>query len=236
LEEFFYKDAPVIWFADGSSLEGNIYTPLKTKYAPYDANKIITWDWTGVNLAVESQGVAKQKDSIQYSVIQSLLARDYDVIFDDDDPGEAADIVAIKVSEENEKQKWIDVEFYHCKFSKEIPGARIKDLYEVCGQAQKSIRWMERHDKNVELFTHLLRREPKKGKRRNATRFEKGDQDELIRIRAMSEIWPIHLKIFIVQPGVSKEKVSRDQLELLAVTENHLLETYILPFALIASA
>lgn len=95
---------------------------------------------------------------------------------------------------------------------------------------------MERHDKNVELFTHLLRCEPKKGRRRKATRFEKGDQDELIRIRQMSEIWPVRLKIFVVQPGVSKEKVSKDQLELLSVTENHLLETYVLPFALIASA
>lgn len=235
LQEFFYKDSPVIWFADGSSLEGNAYTPLKTKYAPYDRNKIVTWDWKGVNLAVESQGVAKQKDSIQYRVIQTLLKRDYDVVFDDDDPGEAADVVAIKVSEESEKLKWIDVEFYHCKFSKATSGARIKDLYEVCGQAQKSIRWMERHDKNVELFTHLLRREPKKGKIRNATRFEKGDENELIRIRQMSEIWPLRLKIFVVQPGVSKEKVSRDQLELLSVTENHLLETFILPFVIIGS-
>ncbi len=236
LEEFFYRDSPIIWFANGANLEGNAYTPLKTKYPPYDRNKIITWDWTGVNLKVESQGVAKQKDSIQYRMIQTLLAGNYDVIFDDDDPGEAADVVAIKVSEESDKQKWIDVEFYHCKFSKETPGGRIKDLYEVCGQAQKSIRWMERHDKNVELFTHLLRREPKKGKRRNATRYEKGDQDELIRIRQMSEIWPVRLKIFVVQPGVSKEKVSKDQLELLSVTENHLLETFILPFTLIASA
>jgi hypothetical protein len=157
------------------------------------------------------------------------------VVFDDDGKGEAADVVAIRLRE-SEKETWIDVEFYHCKFSKDKPGARIKDLYEVCGQAQKSIHWMERHEKHVELFSHLLRREPKKSKNRQSSRFERGDHDELVKIKEMSELWPVRLKISIVQPGLSKENVSKTQLELLSVTENHLLETYQLPFSVIGSA
>jgi len=235
LEDFFSGDAPVIWFVDGSSLEGNVYTRLKTVYPPYDKKKIQVWDWTGIDLRQESQGTAKTQTSIQFRVIETLKKENYDVVFDDDGKGESADVVAIRLNA-GDKNKWIDVEFYHCKFSKEAPGARIEDLYELCGQAQKSIRWMERHEKQVELFSHLLRREPKRSKKRQASRFEKGDYADLVKIKEMSELLPVKLKISIVQPGLSKAKITQSQLELLSVTENHLLETYELPFCVIASA
>jgi hypothetical protein len=45
----------------------------------------------------------------------------------------------------------------------------------------------------------------------------------------------VSLNIYIVQPGLSKAKVTNDQLELLSVTENYLLETYKLPFGVIAN-
>lgn len=44
------------------------------------------------------------------------------------------------------------------------------------------------------------------------------------------------LCVSIVQPGLSKEKVSDDQLALLGVTENHLFEMFEVPFSIIASA
>lgn len=43
------------------------------------------------------------------------------------------------------------------------------------------------------------------------------------------------LKIFIVQPGLSKSEASIDQLRLLSVTEAYLMETCQLPFGVIAS-
>ncbi len=52
----------------------------------------------------------------------------------------------------------------------------------------------------------------------------------------MSRLCPMSLKIYIVQPGVSKANATRDQLELMSATENHLMETYQLPFGVIASA
>lgn len=229
LEEFFYEHPPGIWFVDGSSLEGNLLTELNRKFPPYPADKIETWDWAGVNIRKESQGVEKEADSVQFRVIEQLKTSDYDVIFDDDDSGEAADVVTVKVED-----KLIRVEFYHCKFSKEdTAGARVKDFYEVCGQAQKSIRWMENPPG---LFAHLLRREPKREKDKEATRFEKGDRHVLFRIKEISRLLPVQLKVFIVQPGLSVAKVSPDQLELLSVTENYLMETYKLAFCVIASA
>jgi hypothetical protein len=63
-----------------------------------------------------------------------------DVYFDDDGPGEIADVVAIRLTE-----NLVSVTLFHCKFSSgDMPGARVKDLYAVRGQAQKSARWRDR--------------------------------------------------------------------------------------------
>lgn len=236
LENFFYQKSPVIWFADGSSLEGNKLTALKRRYPPYEREKIQTWDWQGIDLTKESQGHIRATDSIQFRAMEELKRRNYQIIFDDDDHGEAADIVTIRVDEEVEVHKTIEVEFYHCKFSQGAnPGARIKDLYEVCGQAQKSIHWMEHHDKQIELFTHLMRRESRRNERQEGSRFDKGSIGELITLREMARVCRINLKIFIIQPGLSKTQVTPSQLELLSVTENYLMDTFKLPFGIIAS-
>jgi hypothetical protein len=229
LEEFFYEHPPVMWFADGSSLEGNLLTEPHRKFAPYPADKIQAWDWSSAKLKKESQGVTREADSIQFNVIRELQKGDYDIIFDDDDSGEAADVVTIRARDNR-----IGVEFYHCKFSTEdFAGGRIKDLYEVCGQAQKSVRWMENP---TELFAHLLRREPRREKGVEATRFETGDKNALFRVKEMSRLLPVDLRVYVVQPGLSVKKASVEQLELLSVTENYLMETYKLPFGVIASA
>lgn len=128
------------------------------------------------------------------------------------------------------------MEMYHCKYSKDAaPGARLEDLYEVCGQAQKSVSWMYSQAKQVDLFSHMLRREPKRVGNQEATRFEKGNKKALLEVREKSRISEVRLAIVVVQPGLSKQKASNAQLELLAVTENYLLETYKIPFGLIAS-
>jgi hypothetical protein len=95
---------------------------------------------------------------------------------------------------------------------------------------------MYSHEKQVELFTHMLRREPKRWKGSEASRFEQGDRDRLITIREMGRACPVKLKIFVVQPGLSKGRATNEQLELLSVTENYLMETYNLTFEVIASA
>ena len=158
------------------------------------------------------------------------------MIVDDDGKGEVADVVAIQLIGEASAPSQINVEFYHCKFSQAAtPGQRIKDLYEVCGQAQKSIVWVSSPDKKTEIFTHLLRREARRQEAGSSTRYELGDGDLLHTIREMSHLTPILLKIFIVQPGVSKASATRSQLELLSVTENYLMETYQIGFGVIGS-
>ena len=126
------------------------------------------------------------------------------------------------------------MEFWHCKFAMgDEPGARIKELYELCGQAQTSIRWLE---KPRDLFTHLMRREPRRYKGKEGTRYEVGTEKELLRIREKADVQPVRLRVFIVQPGLSIVAASKEQLELLAVTENYLLETFAVPLEIVASS
>lgn len=229
LAEFFEDHVPTVWYADGSSLSGIEYVQLRTKPDPFPPTRIEEWDWTGIDIRVESQGIGKNPKSIQHRVIRELMKRpEFSVIFDDDDKGESADVVGICEFDDQ-----IVVEFWHCKFANaDKPGARIKELYELCGQAQKSIRWIE---KQRDLFTHLLRREPRSRSGKQASRYQKGTEKDLLRIREKADMQRVVLKVTIVQPGISKTEVSREQLELMAVTENYLMETFAVPFRIVAS-
>ena len=229
LREFFEQRPPTFWFANGASLTGIEYVTLRQQPDPFPKDRIQHWDWAGTKIRTESQGIGKKTESIQYKVIAELKKRNFSVIFDDDGHGEAADVVAI--AEEDDR---VDVEFWHCKFAMgDKPGARIKELYELCGQAQTSIRWLE---KPRDLFTHLLRREPRRYKGTEGTRYEAGTEKDLLRIREKADIQPVRLRVFVVQPGLSIAEVSLEQLELLAVTENYLIETFAVPLEVIASS
>jgi hypothetical protein len=228
LREFFEEHPPTFWFADGSSLTGIEYVALRKRPEPFPRDRIQSWDWTGTKIRAESQGIERNLEAIQHRVIAEMKKRSFSVIFDDDDHGEAADVVGVA-----EHQDHIEVEFWHCKFAMgDTPGARIKELYELCGQAQTSIRWLE---KTRDLFTHLMRREPRRYLGKEGTRYEVGTEKDLLRIREKADVQPVRLRVFIVQPGLSVAAASKEQLELLAVTENYLLETFAVPLGIVAS-
>ena len=237
LSDFFDENPPLITFADGSYLEGNLLVALPDIYAPFDRERIVVWDWSDIDIKKEAQGVTREQDSIQFKVIEDLKrAGGYDIIYDDDGSGESADVVTIKVTEDDSRTT-IAVDFYHCKYSqKDSAGARVDDLYEVCGQAQKSISWLQNQLRHTELFVHLLRRDPKIRKGKELSRYQVGDRDTLAAIRDRSRMAALKLRVFIVQPGLSRSQASPEQLSLLSVTENFLLETYDVPFGIIGSA
>jgi superfamily II DNA or RNA helicase len=226
LIEYWRERPPVIRFVDGSFLEGNVLARVREKALAFDKTKIIDWNWVslGVDIKKESQGKDKSNDSIQYKVIESLQKEDYDIIFDDDGPGEIADILAIKVMDEK-----ILVKLYHCKYSSEdTAGSRIRDLYEVCGQAQKSIQWKSL---GYKIFEHLIRR----ANETKVNGFITGDFNKALEFRNKSRTtYAIDLQINIVQPGVSKLSISEDQLQLLGATETYLKETYQIPLKVIS--
>jgi len=236
-EKFFDYYPPVFWFADGSYLDGNHYVELKGHFPLYDKSKIEVWDWAGVDITKESQYIEKRKDSVQRRVIENLLLdKSWEIVIDDDDAGESADVVAIREVDSGGVSE-IEVCFYHCKFSaKNYAGARVDDLYVVCGQSQKSIGWLYNSDKKTDLFQHLLKRDPRRKDKVEYSRFERGTRALLTKFKEMSRVRKVNLKVYAVQPGVKASGISAAQSDILAATENYLMETCKVPFCLIASA
>jgi hypothetical protein len=100
---------------------------------------------------------------------------------------------------------------------------RIDNLYEVCGQAQKSVHW--KHKESNEFFEHLLRREQKYENGYSCSRLEKGNYEKLIYFSQITKRkFPVLFKIYIVQPGLSSNTATDEQLTLLGVTSNYLKE------------
>jgi len=229
IENYFYDNPPLIYFENQSSLEGNLYTQSKDKIPEcFDISKVTKLDWTGTDISKESQTKEKLTDSIQYKIIQMLKKTGkYSIIFDDDGSGEIADIIAIYENENN-----VQIEFYHCKYSKEkTPGKRVSDLYEVCGQCQKSIKWKSDPKKMID---RMLARESKAFKN-GYSRIELGSKEELYKIKQMMRIKKCKLSIKIVQPGVASDIISEQMYYLLCCTQSFLLDTYTVDLSLICS-
>ncbi|MBK9315515.1 MAG: hypothetical protein IPM55_14925 [Acidobacteria bacterium] len=199
---------------------------------PYQKEKIIVWDWSGVNLHHESQGIEpKITDSIQYHCIERLKAEDYDIIYDDDYSGEIADIITIKKTDEK-----FSIQLYHLKYAKGGRVSReVENLYEVCGQAQKSIHW--RFKECTEFFEHLLKRKTKSRNGKQCSRLAKGSEQDLLGFYSLAKRneLKVEFEIFIVQPSIPKMEATQEQLTLLGVTENYLMEKARVKLAVIGS-
>lgn len=228
LSEWFRREQPQIYFErDASLISGELVRLNAEGRITFTLDAIDVADWTGIDIRKESQGIGREADSVQRRVIEILLGEDWDILFDDDASYEAADVIAIRMSGER-----LQVRLCHCKFSgSDTPGARIEDLYVVCGQGQKSVRWRE----NMEyLVQHMVNRE--KGRRRkSSTRFERGDLRLLADVIRKLPYLTVEFEVVLVQPGVSKRRISADQLELLSATRQYLGETLGIRMRLLAS-
>ena len=194
--------------------------------APFNRENIVALDWTGIDFRIESQGLSRNPKSIQFRVIQHLLKdTSWRIVIDDDRSYEAGDIVAIADTE-----KEVRVLIVHCKFASQGKvAAVIEDLYEVCGQAQKSSHWGR--DFRL-LFEHLARRQKKLPSPGGFARGSMKDLNRLIdRVRMLLTTY----SVAIAQPGLSKSKVSPAQLELLGSSEVYLHETYAAQFQVFSS-
>jgi hypothetical protein len=122
------------------------------------------------------------------------------------------------------------IRLVHCKYShSDTAGARVADLYEVCGQAQKSIMW--RRSGLRPFFRTLDDRARKKQKRDGVNPFEVGDIKKLYEIQDKAMVLRRRMEMVIVQPGLSVSKATTQQLDLLASTHAYLKTTINAPLA-----
>jgi superfamily II DNA or RNA helicase len=231
LTDLFDDRGVKFYFEDETTIEhgGFLLRPPRNT-PPFSPAKLQILNWTGTDIKKESQGPDRQPDSIQYKIIEMVrVEREWDIIIDDDGAGEAADIVALAILDDNT----LLIRLVHCKYSSEAkPGARVADLYELCGQAHKSVHWK----RGKELIDHLTRRERHRRSEHNRTGFELGSDTTLRALQHRARYLRPRLEIAIVQPGLSAAKVSQQQLQLLACAEVYVYETAQATFDVFCSA
>jgi hypothetical protein len=209
-----------IFFEQEALMDGSGYLLQPDRKRPiFGDDKIEVVDWSKTDIKLESQGPERNKKSIQYRAIDVMCEKvDWDIVLDDDGPYETADIVLLKRNKDK-----LNVTLVHCKYSAEIhPGARVKDFYEVCGQAEKCA-------KHKGLITNtlknLLRRERERVEIHGHSGLVVGTQRNLFEMVEASPYLIVEINIVIVQPGLSKSKISKPIRELLGCVDLYLSET-----------
>jgi len=173
-------------------------------------------------------GIGLDRKTIQYRAYE-MLTEEFDLIINDDGPGEAGDLVCLK----DDGSQAICLCLVHCKNAYDgRPSNDIRNLYTVCGQAQKSIT--AKHEGLRKLSTDLRRRHEKWAKR-GGSRILKGDLKVLSYFVEKSRKVPVKFEVIIVQPGISRSSLTADMAKLLATTELFLKRTTEAQFTVVGS-
>ena len=218
LDSYLDQEPLVLLNVDGSMVQGN--------YRHYSINSLDIklpfgllepWDWGTTKISQESMRAERRKNSVQGFTFDKI-ADDYSIVFNDDGKGEIADLVAIQ-----ESQDAIYVDLYHCKFCPmtdgvAAPGSRVADVYEVCGQASRSVKWLHTGDR---FFNRLIDRY-QQGLLKEFDRILKGTPLQLEILRNKCHDHEIVFKFIIVQPAISARKVSAEQLAVLGTSYSYI--------------
>ncbi|WP_338105621.1 DEAD/DEAH box helicase, partial [Microvirga tunisiensis] len=196
LEEYLQKDPFIIRYADGTYSYNCYHIPANLNAGRYEREKLESWNWNGVPLNKESMHKSQDKATIQYRTYEHLEAG-YDVVFNDDGCGEAADLICLK----DQDDETIRLCLVHCKGAHEGRISQdIRNFYTVCGQAQKSIT--AKHVGLPTLYQDLKRRQ-ESWVRDGKSRFLKGDMKKLSYFKEKARRAKLEFEVVLVQPGAS---------------------------------
>ena len=206
--------------AGGALLSGNELFAPSDRFEPLDRRQIDTPDWTGTNIQAEVVGGARG-GSVHERMHTQLEASAAEIVLYDHGTGEIADFVTLQ-----RRNDRCLIALYHCKGSATPqPGARVEDIYEVCGQAQKSV-----------ATASLPRLQARLRSRQNRTQILKGTANDLRVLLAAAQNLRPEFEIVVVQPGISKQQLNDRLLEPLGATDGHLRSAGCAPLRIIASA
>ena len=214
LIEYINENLLSFYCADLSRFQGNqLFSSNLESLTPFEVQKISAIDWNGHNVDIETEfgEVNGQLQSI-HDFLKTRLNRDnYSAVIYDHRSGEIADFITFSETDER-----IELELYHCKGSGgPLPGNRIGDLYEVCGQAVKSVKFVFN---NKQLYDKIAHRTS------TGSVFVRGD------IQAVKQLLenqdkPITCRYVLVQPGISQQALSLQSGLLLASTAEYIRRT-----------
>lgn len=218
LAEYLAKDPFLVRYVDGTYSYNCYHIPIVLNAGGFDRERLEHWDWDGIPLNQESMHKTGNKASIQYRTF-TQVADEFDLVFNDDGSGEAADLVCLKDVDDTT----IRLCLVHCKGAHGGTVSRdIRNFYTVCGQAQKSVA--VKHAGMNTLY-HDLKRRYDLWMKEGVSRFLKGDPKQLVYFKDKARRARVQFEMMLVQPGASVTTVTDDALRLLGTTELYLKKT-----------
>ncbi len=171
----------------------------------YNPEDLIAIDWIGEGVKIHKE--FGSKDSIHEKLKSLLLAKNHNILIYDHGSGEIADFITI-----DESKNEIYVEFFHVKGAggTKATSNRVDDVYEVCGQAIKSLVWLKSLS---ELKKAIKRRTLNKDHK-----YLVGNFNEVNNILSIEKV--LNTQITIVQPGITKSRVPPKIAEVLAANND----------------
>jgi hypothetical protein len=156
LAQFFQIHPPTIFFADSSNTTANHRFVPRDFEANLSRLDLVPWTWTGIDIRRETGPVrAGYSRTVQGAICDWCAQQDAtSIVIVDDGAGEIADVIWLRTTVSGAR-----VELIHAKYSHgDLPSHRLSDLYEVVGQAERSIRWLVTHQFWAELRQRLQTR------------------------------------------------------------------------------
>lgn len=205
LLEFLQGSFVTFYYPDFSALTGREYLPAVTDGVFFPPERIEPVDWAaaGVDICHERIHVRPNHISIHEYLRQRLSRKSHTAVVYDDGSGEVADFVAFDDSPDS-----LLITLFHAKASsKATPGERVEDVYEVCGQAVKSLRWLANP---VRLVQRLLARTAAN----EADTVVVGARASLKRIGDAAKQKQVRFRMVLVQPGIARTSLSQESIAL----------------------
>jgi superfamily II DNA or RNA helicase len=198
-----------LYLSDFSRLHGAELFRAAVAGKVLDMRTLVEVDWSAASVDITREAGEGKPLSIHQHVRDELKAKSYEILVYDHRSGEVADFVGVRRSGDT-----LEVEFFHCKSSTAAgPGARVDDIYEVCGQVVRSIRWLHRQDA---LKERLLKRTASGSDILVGSREAIGELfDEGSKLR-------VRYRVVLVQPGLSKGAIDHGLSHVVAAASDYL--------------
>lgn len=222
LDQFLSDRLPVFFTDKFASVVGHTLYPDLEALQPFDVANASTIQWAAAGVNIEEEKPKLGIRSIFDWIGEVLTESDRTFVYCDDAAGEITDFLAVS---------WRDarpvLELYHCKASSSAKaGARVEDLYDVCGQVVRTAPWMN-PDKIME---HVVRRAKSRPER-----FIKGTASDLSQAFAREHRALLSFELTVIQPGISRKAIAGNVAELLAAANAYVVAAGFLPLKLICS-
>ena len=201
LEEYLNIRPPTLYLADFSTVvSANWYRG--SNVSALDKTIVKTFDQFGktVDIKTECGMGADGKQTVHEFTEAQFMDSDDEVVVYDHRSGEVADFISLKETADS-----VVCRVAHCKAAKRkktekaTAGSRVDDAYEVAGQIVKCLSYAERP---LELKDKLLQRIS------SGSELKKGSVELMERLLRASDRKQFIFKPCLVQPGISKAKMT----------------------------